>query len=86
MKVVLHRRFKKQYKKLRQAEQRRFKERRDLFLQNPSHPLLENHPLHYEYTGCRSINVGGDLRAIFREVTPNLVLFVRIGTHTELYG
>lgn len=85
MKIVLHRRFKKQYEKLRTGEQRRFKERRNLFLQNRFHPLLENHALHEEYQGCRSISVGGNLRVIFEEVAPDTVLFIRIGTHAELY-
>lgn len=86
MKIIVHRHFQKRYKKLRVAEQHRFKERRNLFLQNSFHPLLENHALPDEYKGCRSIIVGGDLRVIFKEVAHDLIQFMLIGTHTELYG
>lgn len=85
MKIILHRNFKKQYKKLREEEKRRFKKCRDLFLKNPSHPLLNNHALHGEYRSYRSINTGGDLRIIYEEVGADLVQFITIDTHSNLY-
>ncbi len=85
MKVVLHRNFKKQYKKLRGEEQRRFRERRDLFLKNPFHPILNNHLLRGEYRGYRSINVGGDLRVIYEEIGHSTAQFILIDTHSNLY-
>lgn len=86
MKIILHRNFKKQYKKLGDGKRRRFKERRDLFLKNPFHPLLNNHALHHPYEGYRSINITGDLRAIYEEVPPGIAHFIELGTHPELYG
>ena len=86
MKIVLHRNFKKQYRKLNEAEQRRFRERRDLFLQNLFHLLLNNHALHGEYEGYRSFNVGGDLRVIYEEIAPDIVQFIIIDTHSNLYS
>lgn len=85
MRIFLHKNFKKRYKKLSQSEQRHFKERRDLFLQNPFHPLLDNHALHGAYQGYRSINITGDFRAIYEEIDPDIVHFVTLGTHPELY-
>lgn len=85
MKIVHHKNFKKQYKKLSHADQRRFKERRNLFLENPFHPLLNNHALHGIYQGCRSINITGDIRAIYEESGPDVILFATLGTHAELY-
>ena len=85
MKILLHRNFKKQYKKLTPSYQRRFKERRNLFLQNPFHPLLNNHALHRPYEGCRSINITGDIRAIYEAVGLDTVHFIALGTHPELY-
>lgn len=85
MKIVFHQQFKKQYKKLGVSEQQRFKKRKDLFLQNPFHPLLNNHALHNEYRGYRSINVGGDLRVIFEEISPETALCIAIGSHSQLY-
>ncbi|MEK7208657.1 MAG: type II toxin-antitoxin system mRNA interferase toxin, RelE/StbE family [Patescibacteria group bacterium] len=86
MKILLHRRFKKAYDKLQSGEQRKFTERRDLFLQNPFHPLLNNHPLRGKYTGYRSIDVTGDLRIHYQPIDKNTTFFITIGTHHELYG
>lgn len=85
MRIVIHRNFKAQYQKLRSGERRKFKERRDLFIKNPFHPLLNNHALHGEYRRYRSINIGGDLRVIYEEIDSRTVQFVIIDTHSNLY-
>ncbi|OGZ56318.1 MAG: hypothetical protein A3H64_00535 [Candidatus Ryanbacteria bacterium RIFCSPLOWO2_02_FULL_45_11c] len=85
MKIVLHKNFEKQYKKLHQNEKKRFKVRRDLFLQNPYHPLLNNHSLQGKYKGYRSINIGGDLRAIYELIDEDIGYFVTIDIHSKLY-
>ena len=65
------------YKKLR--------ERLQIFGIIPFHPLLNNHALTGEYLGCRSINITGDWRAIYRTKNPNIAEFLKLGTHSELY-
>ena len=85
MTVVFHRNFKKRYRKLRSEEQTRCDERINLFIQNPLSPLLNNHTLTGDYENYRSINIGGDLRAIYEPVSKNISLFVALGTHNELY-
>ncbi|MBI2097394.1 MAG: type II toxin-antitoxin system mRNA interferase toxin, RelE/StbE family [Candidatus Vogelbacteria bacterium] len=72
--------------KLTPAEIRRFRERRDLFIRNPFHPLLKNHPLRGRYDGYRSFSVGGDLVVIFTHEAADLITLAAIGTHHELYG
>ena len=64
--------------------QSRFEERLKLFLEDSFHPLLNNHQLHGEWEGYRSINITGDLRAIFK-VEEETAIFVAIDTHTNLY-
>lgn len=86
MKIRLHKNFKKKYKKLRESEKKKFKERRDLFLKNPYHPILNNHSLQGEYRGYRSIDITGDLRVHYELVADNMALFITIGTHSELYS
>ncbi|MDO8408422.1 MAG: type II toxin-antitoxin system RelE/ParE family toxin [bacterium] len=86
MVVLYSKRFRKNYKKLRLALRQKFKDRRNLFLTDPFNPLLDNHPLHGKYDGCRSINITGDYRAIYYYETENTVRFIAIGTHPELYG
>ncbi len=84
--VHLHRSFEKSFVKLPKNIRERFKERRNLFIADSFHPLLNNHRLHEPYVGCRSINVTGDYRAIFYHENNGVVRFINIGTHHELFG
>ena len=86
MRVSYHRKFDKQFEKLRRSVQKKFKERRNLFLTDQFHPLLDNHPLNPPFVGSRSINITGDYRAIFKQVAEDLIIFTDIGTHHELFG
>jgi len=47
---------------------------------------LNNHPLKGKYADCRSINIGGDLRAVYKYTDENSCVFIKIGTHSELYS
>lgn len=85
MKIKLHKNFLKQYQKLRENEKKKFKERRDLFLQDEFNPVLNNHSLRGRYEGCRSINITGALRVIYKRNTTE-VIFVTINSHSNLYG
>ncbi len=77
--------FDKDYKKLPKNIQERFKERILLFQKDQYNPILNNHSLRGGYTGCRSINVTGDVRAIFIKNNSEII-FVAIGSHSKLYG
>ena len=83
---TFHSSFKKKYKKLRKGERRRCDERLLLFQSDRTHPLLELHPLHGKYTGFWSINIGGDLRAVFEYLSERIVRFVDVDTHHSLFG
>ncbi len=56
-----------------------------MFLENPFHPLLKNHALSGEYSNYRSFNVTADIRAIYEPIDSETVIFINIGTHSELY-
>ena len=85
MKIELHRNFLKDYSKYSQKIREKFKEKRNLFIQDSLHPLLNNHTLTGKYEGCRSINITGDIRAIFYVKPDSGVVFINIGSHSELY-
>lgn len=85
MKADLHRLFIKKFDKLPQPIRTKFVERKNLFLADKFHPLLNNHSVGRAFPGCRSIDVTGDYRAIFKE-NGECVLFMNIGTHSELYA
>lgn len=60
-----------------------------LFLEDPNHSVLRNHPLKGKFFGYRSMNVTEDWRALFKETKSGkqkIVTFYFIGTHEELYG
>lgn len=84
MKITLHKTFQKHYLKLTPSQQKKFKERGNLFLQDEFNPTLNNHALKGNYLGYRSINVTGDLKVIFKKNGDDVV-FVAIGSHSKLY-
>ena len=76
----------KQFKKLRETQQNRFYERLDLFKKNPNDKVLRDHALKGNYKGCRSIDIQGDLRAIYYIKDGRVIIFALIDTHSQLYG
>lgn len=86
MMLLFSSRFEKQREKLTKPTKHKLNERLRLFAQTPFDSLLENHPLHGKYAGCRSINITGDYRAIFYSENQNTVCFIAIGTHHSLFG
>lgn len=85
MEIKLHRNFIKDYLLLPKKIKEKFKERRNLFIEDKSHPFLNNHSVDKKFPGCRSINITGDYRVIYKETSKNSIVFMRIGTHSELY-
>ena len=83
--VFFHKRFTKRYGTLSSRERLRCDTQLRLFMREPFHSTLNNHPLHGVYREYRSINIGGDLRAIYKMIDKKHVLFAHIGTHAELY-
>jgi len=79
-------RFKKQFKKLPVSIQDKFLERLQLFTHERTHPLLRVHPLKGAHAGYWSMNVTGDIRALYREDGEDIIIFALIGTHSSLYG
>ncbi len=77
--------FKKRRAKLSKPLQNKLNARLRLFVQDYFHQLLNNHELAGEWAGCRSVNITGDYRAIFKE-EGEVIIFLKIGTHSELYG
>ena len=85
MRIELHKNFLKSYSKLPANIREKFKERRNLFIENKFNPILNNHSVEPTYPGWRSINITGDYRALFEIKDKDTVIFTKIGTHSELY-
>lgn len=77
--------FEKQIKKVRPQIAHQFYERVRLFEIKPNDPMLNNHALRGKYEGYRSINVTGDVRALYFRDQGKIIFFAYIGTHSQLY-
>ena len=77
--------FKKNLYKLSQKQREQFYERLNIFSENSFHPILNNHQLHGKLKGQYSINITGDIRAIYEQIDENKVLFLTIASHSKLY-
>jgi addiction module RelE/StbE family toxin len=84
MQIKYSRKFKKQYQKAPKKIKQAFKNRRNLFYQNPYNPILNNHQLTGKFKGYRSINITGDWRAIYSG-DKAIIIFEMLGTHSQLY-
>ncbi len=85
MSIDFHKNFSKKLKRMSQKEQEKVKQKLTLFLENCYDPLLNNHALKGKYLDYRSINITGDLRAIYKCLTEEEIIFVDIDTHSNLY-
>jgi addiction module RelE/StbE family toxin len=77
--------FNKQFEKLPAKRQEQARTAVALFLRDMTDPALRNHGLKGEWMGYRSISAGGDLRLHFKVVSESNVLFVAVGSHSQLY-
>jgi len=85
MTITFSSKFRKEYKSFPKNVQNQVLDRLELFSKNKNNPQLNNHKLQGEYSGFHSINISGDIRAIYEFLDKNTVLFIKIGTHSQLY-
>ena len=85
MKLRRSRIFTKQYHTLPPKQQQQFDARLRLWLTDPGHPTLRAHPLKGKFQGYWSMNVSGDVRAIYYYESDDVVIFALIGTQRQLY-
>jgi len=86
MEYILSKRFEKDFAKLPKALKKKAISALEKFIENPQNPTLRNHGLSGKWKGHFSINVTGDTRAIYFVIKNDMVIFVAIGSHSELYG
>ena len=82
--IVYHQDFKRNYKKLSPKVKGKLEERLRIFSKDEFNPILNNHALKGKWLEYRSINVTGDIRAIFKRNTA-VIIFVAIDSHSNLY-
>lgn len=85
MRIFFSKNFNRQFRKLNKKNKSKFGTVLELFSRNIIDPALNNHELKGRLIGYNSIDVTGDIRAIYKEEIRNVFYFVKIGTHSELY-
>ena len=85
MRISYSKNFIKQSKKLTISQREKVRQRIRLFIKDPLHPSLRNHALKGKYKDYCSINITGDIRALYLK-HKNEIIFDTIGTHSQLYG
>ena len=77
--------FIKQRKKASKKVQKIVDEGIELFVENPADPLLSLHKLRGVLRKYHSINIFGDWQVIIKISREEVVVFMFLGTHSELY-
>ncbi|HMA79196.1 MAG TPA: type II toxin-antitoxin system mRNA interferase toxin, RelE/StbE family [Candidatus Paceibacterota bacterium] len=86
MQYVLSKRFEKDFAKLPKPIKKKVLVVLQKFVDDPLGPSLRNHRLSGKWNNHYSINVTGDVRAVYAYIKNDIVYFVAVGSHSELYG
>ncbi len=85
MKYILTKKFEKQFSKLSNRQKEKTIGKIEILVSAEVDGSLRKHCLHGKFKGAYSINVTGDIRAVYIKSRKDLIKFVAIGTHSQLY-
>ena len=88
MEIRYHARFLKHYRLRIQDSvglRRRLEDRVELFTKDPDNEGLQDHPLRGKKLGLRAFSVTGDVRIVYRWIGKNVVQFLDVGSHNQVY-
>lgn len=89
MKISLSDKFRKNYKKRifpNSPIENKYKERSAIFLNDPRSPIVKDHALKGKLLGLRAFWITGDVRVVYFAESKDLVTFVDIGSHNQVYS
>jgi len=87
MQIEYSKKFIKEFRKCPNDIKKSLKEKLNIFIVDKYDSRLNNHPLSGRLNKYRSININSDWRAIFEELNKGeIIYFVAIGTHSQLYS
>ncbi len=87
MQVEYSKKFIKEFKKCPSKIKIAFKDKLKTFIKDQFNPILNNHSLSGKLKKYKSININGDWRVVFQEIKEkDVVYFIAIGTHSQLYS
>lgn len=85
MRYLTSRQFDKNFSKLPKKTKEKSVLQFEIFLSDPMDPVLNNHKLHGKWSKYRSINMTGDIRAVY-VMEDEVARFIDIGSHSNLYS
>ena len=85
MQYLTSKRFDKNFSKLSKKIKIQAINQFEKFILDPMNESLNNHKLHGKFSKYRSINITGNIRAIYVQ-EGNIARFIEIGSHSELYS
>lgn len=85
MKITTTKKFDKKIQKHSKKIQKEFIRRVDMFLNDINDPTLKTHKLSGKFKTLWSFNLSGDLRVIFDKIERDVIIFIDVGSHSELY-
>jgi addiction module RelE/StbE family toxin len=86
MTIRYNKKFKKQYNKLSPKFQQKTKAAIQLWINNPHDETLRLHQLSGKMKRFYSIDITGDIRALYEIVDNDIYIYQMVGTHSHLYG
>ncbi len=86
MQYILSKQFEKSFSKLSKKIKNKAIKQLEIFVIDPMDVRLKNHSLSGEWSKFRSINITGNIRAIYTIVDVGIVRFVDVGSHSKLYS
>lgn len=86
MQYILSKRFEKDFAKLPKPIKKKVLVVLQKFVDDPFDPILRTHRLSGKWNNHFSIDVTGDTRAVYVHIKDEVVHFVAVGSHSELYG
>lgn len=84
MEIFYTKKFTKALKKMSEKERTAFFNRLEVFINDKNDRILNCHSLSGKYERYKSMNVKGDLRALFEEINGD-IYFDYFGIHSNLY-
>lgn len=85
MQYITSRGFDKNFSKLSKKDKKKAVQQFEIFVIDSMSERLNNHKLHGKWSKYRSINITGDIRAIY-VFEHDIARFIDIGSHSNLYS
>jgi len=85
MQYITSKQFDKNFSKLSKKTKEKAVKQFEFFLIDPMNQILNNHRLHGKWSKYRSINITGNIRAIYIQDS-EIARFIDIGSHSALYS